>query len=77
MRSAKEVIAEAVKRKLRYGVAYVADDVVAALRTAGYEIVRRRENGDGASVDRGPKPRPTMTNVIAGDQPRRGVFEKA
>ena len=50
-----------------------AHSVVGALMAAGYAITRGRPTGP-ALVERGPSPRPLMTNAVAGGGRRRGVF---
>jgi len=52
-----------------------AQQVIGALTSAGFAIVPRRRGAIPPHVgNRGPGPRPLMTNAIAGAGPRRGVF---
>ncbi len=69
------VIADSVRPSLAN--ASIAEDlagaIVAALMKEGWDIIRNgRARLEGA--ERGPPRRPVLTNAIAGDGQRRGVF---
>jgi hypothetical protein len=52
-----------------------ADTMLAAISDAGFEIVPKRKREPGL-VEKPNGPRPLMTNAIAGEGQRRGVFSK-
>ena len=74
-----DVIMEAIRTNLHqpHRAKEAAQAVIGALAAAGFAIVPRRRGSSPLNVGtRGPSPRPVMTNAIAGEGLRRGVFAK-
>ena len=77
MREPSDVIADAIKTNLHqpHRTKEAAQQVIGALTSAGFAIVPRRRGATPLHVgNRGPGPKTLMTNAIAGNGPRRGVF---
>jgi hypothetical protein len=76
MKEPAQVIADAIRTNLHqpHRAKEAAQAVIGALASAGFAIIPRRPGRSRLVVERNPGPRPLMTNAIAGDQGRRGVF---
>lgn len=80
MMSPQDVIRKWWLQTARLGMtpSEAADTLMAAISGAGFEITPRKKGRESEPVEpRGPRPRPitVMTNAIAGEVPRRGVFK--
>lgn len=77
VRSVVEIIGDTIKPGMNDPARSMiaGQQVVAALQAAGYSIVRGASRS-GTLVERGPGPKPVLTNAIAGENGRRGVFNR-